>query len=129
MNDDSIEKLLKSTLTVFGIPVYQSVYPGDEYEKASPTEYIVFNYDTVPVCYGDNEPEYDLYLVQVHLFAKLDVNIRRRLAEIKIALVQAGFDYPSTEDASNEDASNAGWRHKVLETVISDGVIMSQDED
>lgn len=129
MNDDSIEKLLKSTLTVFGIPVYQSVYPGDEREKASPKEYIVFNYDTVPVCYGDDEPEYDLYLVQVHLFSKLDVNVRKRLSDMKIVLVQAGFDYPSTEDASDNDTASAGWRHKVLETVISDGVIMSQDED
>ena len=120
----SIDQLLKSTLAATSLPVYRSVYPGDEEGQPDPEEYLVFNYDTEPVCYGDDEPEYDIYLIQVHLFAKPDINISKRIKQVRALLVGAGFDYPETVDASDNE-----WRHITFETQTSDGVIMSYDPD
>lgn len=120
----SIDYVLKSTLDSTSLPVYKSVYPGDKEENPDPTEYLVFNYGTEPVLYGDDEPEYDIYLVQVHLFAKLNINISARIKQIKSLLVEAGFEYPSTVDASDTE-----WRHIVFETQASDGTVMDYEPD
>ena len=82
--------------------------------------YFTFNYNTLPLGFADDAPHYEGYLVQVHFFAPLDMNVSKLKQKIKRALLDAGFTWPSTTDASDEDG-----RHIVFECEIAEGV----DED
>ena len=83
--------------------------------------YFTFNYTTLPIAFADDAPHYERYLVQVHFFAPLDMNVSKHKRSIKQALMDAGFTWPSTTDASDEDG-----RHIVFECEIAEGV---DDED
>lgn len=107
----SIDTRLRNALLPFNLPVESSVYTG----KAE--KYLTFNYSTIPISFGDDEPERERYLIQVHLFAPLDDNINSLVRQIKTALFEADCLYPETINA--DDANN---RHIVFETEAVDEV-------
>lgn len=115
MKTESLDALLKRTLQSVIREVAHSVYQGKE------KTYIVFNYNTAPAGFADDAPEYDRYLIQVHLFTPLTGNISSLIRRTKTALTAAGFEYPATFDASDENG-----RHIVFETENIDSVA---DED
>ena len=57
------------------------------------------------------------WLVSVHFFAPLDENVTARVRKTKAALYQAGFTWPRSEDASDQDG-----RHFVFECETAEGV-------
>jgi len=107
----SVDAKLKKALAVFGDPVANAVYYGEA------KRYYVFNYSTMGAGYADDEPTCERYMIQVHLFAPLSENITKRVKETKKALNAAGFTWPSTENASDEDS-----RHIVFECEAAEGM-------
>lgn len=111
MSVESVAEELRGILEPLGLPVAQTTYTGKE------PVYIVFNYATVPEMYADDGPQYERYLIQVHLFAPVAVNTRKTERGIKRALLDAGYQYPSTVDASDDTRGASGaTRHRVFET-------------
>lgn len=106
----TVDERIKAALDVFDDPVENSVYQG----KAA--QYYTFNYSTLGADFGDDAPQHERYLVQVHFFAPLNVNVTSRVRETKGALFGAGFTWPETVNASDENG-----RHIVFECEIADG--------
>lgn len=108
----SVAEDLRQALAFAGLPIAYGTYMG-----AAET-YLVFNYTTMPTHFADDAPLHERYLIQVHLFAPLENNTTALERQIKRALADNEFDYPSTVDASDESRQgNAGaTRHLVFET-------------
>ena len=100
----TVDEKIKAALDPFGDPVENSIYQGKE------EQYYTFNYSTLGTNYGDDTPQHEKYLVQVHYFAPLNVNITQRVKETKRAIVAAGFTYPKTVNGTDEDG-----RHIIFE--------------
>ncbi len=107
----SVDAQIKAALSAFGDPVANAVYRGDA------DRYYVFNYTTIGTDYADDEPQHERYLIQVHLFAPLSENVTRRVKQTKKALLNAGFTWPETENASDDEG-----RHIVFECETAEGV-------
>lgn len=105
MQNESLDALLKRILSAVVSEVAHSVYTGKE------KTYIVFNYNTVPFHFSDDEPEFDKYLIQVHLFTPIAGNINSTIKSIKTVLRAAGFTYPESFDLSDDNG-----KHIVFET-------------
>ena len=103
--NDSIDKQLVSALLPFGYDVQRIPYTG------SNKQYFAFNYSTIPMNHSDDEPEYEKYLIQVHLYAPIGAKLTSLAKQVKVALHTAGFTYPDSEDASTADE-----KHIVFET-------------
>ena len=100
----SVDKKIRDALLPLGLPVENSVYQG------TAKEYFVFNYTSLGADFGDDEPGHERFLVQVHLFTPLSVNVTARVRAAKRALFGAGFTWPDVENADDADG-----RHRVLE--------------
>lgn len=100
---------------------------GDDIENVVSTsrkgQYYAFNYTTIPADHGDDAPQHERHLVQVHFIAPLGMNISKRKKETKQALFHAGFTWPATTDVSDEDK-----RHLVFECEIADADGLEGDE-
>lgn len=107
----SVESRIKSALS----PIVAAV-EVNAYKDKSDT-YITFNVGNVPTDYGDDEPQHEKHLVQVHLFCPHTLNTVDLRKSIKLALKQAGFTYPSETPASNEEQ-----QHMVFECQDAGGV-------
>lgn len=107
----SVDELLRKTLLSFGDPVENGVYHG------TAKRYYTFNYSTVGDDFADDAPGHERALVQVHLFAPLAENVTARVKATKKALFAAGFTWPETFNASDENG-----RHIVFECEIAEGV-------
>lgn len=107
----SVDAQIKAALSGFGDPVENAIYQ-DKAER-----YYVFNYSTLGAGYADDNPIHERFLIQVHLFAPISENITSRIKETKKALSDAGFTWPSTTNASDEDS-----RHIVFECETAEGV-------
>ena len=83
--------------------IVPDLYQGDA------DEYATFNYNELPEGFGDNGPATLRCLVQVHWYLPIKRNPAKR-ADIRRALHQAGFTYPSVENASGD-----GQQHYVFE--------------
>lgn len=100
----TVEKRLNDALLTLGYPVYNGVaYGKDEV-------YFVMNLATVPTYYADDTAEFERWLGMVNLYAPLSMNIVTLKRDTKRAIHDAGFTWPATEDASNEEE-----RHIVFE--------------
>lgn len=106
----NVNRLLTGTLDSL-LPTADGVYKGDA------TEYIVFNYTTVPANFGDDDATHYRYLVQVHLFAPVEKNTLAYRREITRRLVAAGFTRPTITPASDKTG-----QHHVFECEIVGGV-------
>ncbi len=78
-----------------GIPCVPVVYTG------AATEYITFNYATLPDDFGDDAPAHERYLIQVHYVCPLSTNPIPKQNVIKQKLVAAGFTWPEMTPAGD----------------------------
>ncbi len=107
----SIESRIDTALTSFGYPIKADTYKGDE------KTYFVFNLDTFGDDHGDNKPQHEIALIQVHFFCPVGVNSVLTRKSIKKKLFQAGFGYPGMTDASDDTG-----QHWVFEVDAVEGV-------
>lgn len=105
----SIDEELQTTLMALGAPVKNAVFLDDE-DALCTEEYITFNYSTHGMDYADDAPQCEKYLVQVHIFAPLNVNTTKLVRAAKQALANADYTWPETANASDSHG-----RHIVLE--------------
>lgn len=101
------------------ISPYCAVVAPDFYDGAAET-YIVFNkYSDRAADHGDSRPVADVVFVHVHLFAPSNQNILDLIAQIRMALLMAGFSWPSVEHGADRDC-----QHIIFDTEIEDDEIM-----
>ena len=89
------------------LPTAADIYKGEA------TEYIVFNYTTIPADFGDDDAQHYRYLVQVHLYSPNEKNTLAYRREITRRLLSAGFTRPTITPASDKDG-----QHYVFEYCI-----------
>ena len=106
----TIDETLKSTLSQFVPELAPNQYTGDA------VEYIVWNYNLVPVIFADSTPDAARYFVQVHMYLPSGVNPIQKRIDICRAMHTAGFTYPSVTNASDKSG-----QHYVFECEILDG--------
>lgn len=107
----TINQRIISALASFGEPVQPTTYRKDSGTPV-PDSYYVFNYDTVGASFGDDAPEHERYLVQVHYICRATTNSTERKRQTKRALFHAGFSWPDMFHASEPDND---WQHIVFE--------------
>jgi hypothetical protein len=85
------------------------------YTPKDPKEiYIVFNYDSDPADHADDEPQHEIFYIQVHLFCPARFNSLAKRRAIKQSLFAAGFTFPKYIDATDSDG-----QHHVFECQIT----------
>ena len=84
-------------------PLVENVEKGAY--RGSAKTYIVFGYNTIPYCFGDDEPEYEKYLIWVRLVAPITQKITGLVREIKEALEAADFPWPSSTPSTDDEGS------------------------
>lgn len=114
----SVDEKIVGALATFGYDVANNV----SYSKNK--TYFAFNYTVIPSDFADDAPQHERYLVQVHFFCPLNVNITSFKKSARKALCAAGFTWPSITDASDENG-----RHIVFECEIAEGVNADGDDD
>lgn len=107
----SVDERIVNLLTPFGLDIDNGVSTSRE------DKYFVFNYSTVPNVFADDSPWFENYLVQVHLFAPLNENISELKVQVKRALLDAGFTWPSTTDASDENSRHIVFECNIVEHI------------
>ena len=84
--------------------------------KGTAREYITFNYTELPELHAEGKPNIIRYLIQIHWWLPLKTSITAKKKQIKNALKNAGFTYPSVVNASDGDG-----QHYVFECEVFDG--------
>ncbi len=107
----SIESRIKAALASFGYPTYPNAYSGSE------PNYFTFNYNTFGDDHGDNKPQHEKALIQVHFFCPNDFDSVATRKIIKRKLYESGFGYPKMTPAGNEND-----QHWVFECESAEGV-------
>ena len=107
----SLEATIRAALQPIVPVVEPEVYTGEQ------LEYIVFNYDEL-FFYAESTAKERRCLVQVHLFLPRKVNPLQKKRQIANALADAGFTYPTINDASDGDG-----QHYVFECEYADGEV------
>lgn len=80
--------------------------------EEAPTEYCTFSYSEIPDDFGDDAPGAMRYLCQVHYYAPWKTgdgesnNTLTKRKALRRALFDAGFTYPSVENASDGDSQH-----------------------
>lgn len=114
MNTDDracIAEILQSALdSVLPQSVYPNLYTGPN------TEYVVWNYNTLPSVWADGAPHAARYLVQVHYYLPHKKKPTAIIQAISAALFSAGFTWPDVTDAADAEG-----QHYVLECEYVDG--------
>lgn len=117
MEERNVAEELKNVLAPIGLPVSHVSYNGKE------DSYIVFNFSTIPEFHADDMPQYERYLIQIHLFMPLKRSGTQIEKQVKQALAKAGYTWPTRTDASDDRRSSYGnTRHIVFETETEEGV-------
>ena len=105
----TIESRIRTALASFEHKVYPDTYNGSD------KTYFVFNYNTIPDDFGCNQPQHERALIQVHLFCPHGFNSVQLRKDVKLALLHAGFTYPYTTNASDEDGQHWVFEFQVAE--------------
>lgn len=101
---------VKKAVARFGIPCAQGEW------KENRQTYLVFNGNLIPDAYADDSPQYERILVDLHLFAPIKQNTMDLRREIKLAIHEAGFSYPSETTIDQGGIQReAGVQHVVFE--------------
>ena len=106
----SLNTVIRAAIT----PIVTECVP-DQYGGTT-TEYCTFNYSEIPDAFGDESPGAIRYLVQLHYFLPVGANPYAKKKQLKNALLNAGFTYPTVTNASDADG-----QHYALECEFSDG--------
>lgn len=101
----SVDERLNSLLLNYNLDVEQGEYTGQS------ESYITFNLRTVPVGFADDTPEWEKYLIEIHLFGPLSSDLEAIAKKISAALFENDFAYPSKWNADDKY-----HRHLILET-------------
>ncbi len=112
----SIDARIKSALDTFKYDVSNKI------SYAKDATYFAFNYTVIPADYADDAPCHERYLVQVHFFCPLNVNITSLKQRIRQKLYAAGFTWATIEDLTDENG-----RHIVFECEDAEGVDLNGD--
>ena len=108
----TVQKLIMDTLSPFGYPVVPDLYEGDE------KKYFTFNIaDDRGYLFADDVPSTNRITMQIHFFLPMSENYIAKKAEIRKALLDAGFTYPVIEMLTEDDTQ---VRHIVYECEISE---------
>ncbi len=84
-------------------------------EKLADTkQYFVFNYVSLGDNFGDDAPQHERYLVQIHIFCPSTLDTVALRQQAKRLLFEAGFTFPNLISASDADG-----QHWVLECELS----------
>ena len=105
----SIESRIRLALDALGYKVYPDTYDGSD------KTYFIMNYNTIPDDFGCNQPQHERALIQVHLFCPHTFDSVKLRKDIKLALLGAGFTYPSMTNASDEDGQHWVFEFQVAE--------------
>lgn len=95
----SVNSLIKAALD----PV--APVEADTYEDTAAT-YITFGYVSTPADFGDDEPDHEVFLISVHLFAPTGEDTIDKRRAIKKALAAAGTTWPTYSNASDKDGQH-----------------------
>ena len=106
-----IDERIRDALIPFGYRVEKNVFQHDD------PIYFTFNYNTIGADFADDAPGHVRYLIQVHLFAPLDMSDLSLRASTASALLDAGFTFPDIWDFTDETG-----RHTVFEFEEAGGV-------
>ena len=112
----SVDERIKTALDYFRYDVSNKI------SYAKDATYFAFNYTVIPSDYADDAPCHERYLVQVHFFCPLNVNITGLKKRVRQRLYAAGFTWASVEDLSDENG-----RHIVFEFEDAEGVDLYGD--
>lgn len=108
----SVNELVISALKPLNIPIALNNYEN----KDNLDKYIVWNVsDDRGIYYADNVALYDEISIQVHLFINDNINYLQLKKQIRNALVDKGFDYPSVTILHETDEK---LNHIVFECAI-----------
>ncbi|MDE7261954.1 MAG: hypothetical protein K2N78_07870 [Oscillospiraceae bacterium] len=118
----SVEEKIVSALAPFGDPVDASLLYAAAQDL--PERYYTFACSSFGDDFGDDEPGCERWLVTVHYFAPLcNEDIAGRVKKTKRALHRAGFTWPSSVDASDQDGRHIVFECEAAEEVDVDGEI------
>lgn len=93
----SINSVIRAALIDANFTVCElNIYTGTE------DKYYTFNYDTSGANFGDDEPEHERALIQVHLVCPLVYNSLTQIKLTKQRLFALGCTWPEMTDASDE---------------------------
>ncbi len=112
----TVNERIIQALEPLGLPVTPDRYGGEE------DTYLVFNHGSRGAVFGDDQPECDVRMVQVHLYAPYGRNTVGLCREIRRRLFAAGFTWPEETDAGAAYQSEKAGRHVVFECEIEEGV-------
>lgn len=110
---------LNAALVAAAEPIVPTVRP-DSYMPApgeAPGEYCTYNRAEYPRLHAGGAPRRMVYLYQLHYYLPLGRNPEGTLKRLKLAVLRAGFTYPTAEDASDGEE-----QHWVLEFEGSEAV-------
>ena len=98
--------------------------PYDPDSGSAEREYCTFDYTEMPDSFGDDGPEVIRYLIRLNYFAPRiaaageSSNTMTKRKALRQAIFDAGFTYPSVENASDEEG-----QHFVFEFEDLDGEV------
>lgn len=98
--------------------------PYDPNSGEAASEYCTFEYTEMPDSFGDDGPEVIRYLIRMNYFAPLSTvngasnNTMARRKALRQAIHDAGFTYPSVENATDDE-----YQHFVYEFEDVDGEV------
>ena len=118
----TVEERIVSALAPFGDPVEASLLYAAAQDL--PPRYYTFSCSSFGDDFGDDEPGCERWLVNVHYFAPLyNEDISERVKRTKKALFRAGFTWPSSTDASDQDGKHVVFECEIAEEVDLHGEI------
>lgn len=96
----SINSTIIKSLEPIGWPVVSSERRTEE------NRYIVFNYTSLPDNFGDDAPQHERYLIQIHMFCPSVTNTVVLRKQVKRLLFESGFTFPTMTDASDDEGQH-----------------------
>lgn len=104
---------------------YAPCYTWDAYEGSLDerlSRYFVFNYETLPCSFGDDDAPYERYLIQLHYFCPRGENTVKLRKKIKRSLVEAGFTFPSETNVSDSDGQHYVFEFETFDSTVEEDV-------
>ena len=118
----TVEERIVAALAPFGDPVEASLLYAAAQDL--PPRYYTFQCSSAGADFGDDEPGCELWTVSVHYFAPLyNEDISGRVKRTKQALHRAGFTWPRTVDASDQEGHHIVFECEIIGEVDLDGEI------
>lgn len=115
----TINERIITALSTLGYPVVPDRYAGEE------PVYLTFNYGRQGGLFADDTPQFDICLVQVHLFAPYGENVVALRGDIRRRLFAAGFTWPEETDAgTGDETEDPEGQHIVFECEIEEGIVL-----